>query len=101
MTVTIKIEDLPGTERLTVVRDPETCSVSEDKQIQWASDDLKDWRVIFGPQAPLHPKVATPDKDTLTLSAKRDEDLRHCKYVVVAWTGEKLKHEDPELIVDA
>ena len=97
--LTIKIEDLPGTERLTVLRDPEKCSVKKDEEVQWACD-LADWRVIFGPNAPLHPKVASPDNDTLTLRGGRDEDFRHVKYVVVALVDGKLKHEDPELIVD-
>jgi hypothetical protein len=101
MPKTIKISDIKGSGRLTVVNDPELASVSVDKSVQWASDDLKDWRVIFGPNAPVHPKVASPEADTLTLRGKRPEDLRHCKYVVVGLTRENvLKHEDPELIVD-
>jgi hypothetical protein len=101
MSKTITISDVAGEDRLTVSNERERCSVSQDKTVRWASDDLQDWRVIFGPNAPIHPKVASPEADTLTLRAKRPEDFRHCKYVVVGLTREnKLKHEDPELIVD-
>lgn len=100
----IEIADLKETDRLTVVRDPESCSVSENGEVHWKSDQLKDFVVIFGPNAPVHPKVAKPGSDgvaKMKLKGERPEDFRHCKYVIVGLTqAGVLKAEDPELIVD-
>ena len=87
--------------KITVDHDPLLCSVKTDKAVRWQSD-LDEWRVIFSSNAPINPKVASPgtDSDTLELKANRPEDLRHVKYVVVAYTEHGLRHLDPELIVD-
>ena len=87
---------------------PMRCRVGEDRKVKWSSSEYEDWRVVFGPQAPVHPKVAWPGgnhpdggpSDTLTLTVNRPEDFRHVKYVVVASNANGLSHEDPELIVD-
>ena len=98
----IEIKDVVGTDQVTVGQDSVKVSVKKDREVQWFSDDLKDWRVIFSPYAPVVPKVASPKQPTLTLKGGRPEDLRHCKYVVVGLTQDnQLKHEDPELVVDA
>ena len=86
---------------ITVDPDPLKCSVNNDRKVQWVSD-LEDWRVVFGPNAPVVPKVAARGSasDQVTLKGNRSEDYRRVKYVVVAWTGTSLSHLDPELIVD-
>lgn len=98
--MTVKMQIVGGPNELTVVEDPQKVSVKKDVDVEWWSDVYKDWRVIFGPDAPLHPKVASPRIPKLTLKDKRAEDLRHVKYAVVAWSEKGLVHEDPELIVD-
>jgi hypothetical protein len=84
---------------LKAVPDPQLCSVKVDQKVRWSSD-LEDWRVVFGPEAPVYPKVADPKNAALKLKGERAEDLRHVKYVIVAWTDDGLKHLDPELIVE-
>jgi len=116
---TIRIYRDRTTDCLTVDPDPLTCHVEPedpkkpeifDQYVEWTSteEDYKDWRVVFGPQAPLSQeeepkeKVATPDRPTMELRHKRPEDLRHVKYTVVALdrrTG-MLDHKDPELIIE-
>jgi hypothetical protein len=85
--------------KLKIEPDSKTVSASVDGMVEWTST-LPDWRVIFGPNAPVHPKVASPAHPFVDLKRGRAEDIRHVKYTVVAWTGEKLKDIDPELIVD-
>lgn len=86
---------------LKVDPDPQPCSVSQNGHVEWSSGKaVKDWRVIFGANAPVDPKVASPKHKKLKLMAGRPEDLRHVKYVVVALVDGALQHKDPELIVD-
>ncbi len=94
----ITIEDAPGPDHLKIVNATEEVSVRQDKEVEWVSS-LPDWRVIFGPYAPVHPKVASPKRPTLKLKGGRAEDYGTCKYVVVALVGDVLEHEDPVLIV--
>jgi hypothetical protein len=83
----------------------------DDLKVRWSADDFDDWRVVFGPESPVKPKVAWPGgehppqdgggpSDTLTLEVRRPEDYRHVKYVVVTSNKDGLSHTDPELIVD-
>ncbi len=94
------------------------CSVDGDRYVKWeiGNKETRDWRVIFGPHAPVDTKVAWPggrprkvvvngkekfvDSDTLVLYKQRPEDIGHVKYVIVGLTDEGLKHDDPELIVE-
>lgn len=113
--ITIRINNQPGGD--LSVSDPKArCGVDANGSVFWTSEHdstIKDWRVIFGSYAPVHTKskIARRGKgvDFLSLVKNRPEDLGHWKYVVVALTEEKtdggqieykLKHLDPELIVD-
>jgi hypothetical protein len=79
--------------------DEKVCSLAEYDSVKWTCN--KDhWRVLFGPNAPVHPKVAGPGKETVRLTAgKRSGDFADVKYTVVVWTGDKLRDVDPKLIV--
>jgi hypothetical protein len=79
-------------------------------RVRWqATENVEDWRVIFGSYAPTvaadaekPSKVASPENDTLHIAdRRRPEDLGHWKYVVVAKCKDgSLGDLDPEMIVD-
>ena len=79
--------------------DEKVCEVHESDTVKWTCN-VDHWLVLFGPNAPVNPKVAGPGRDTVTLtSGRRSGDFADVKYTVAVWTGEYLKEIDPKLIV--
>ena len=90
---------LTSTGDLDISPDQKVCEISKSNTVKWTCDDTDDWLVVFGPNAPVNPKVAGAGRDTLTLTAGRPGDFADVKYTLVIWTGKKLRDVDPKLIV--
>jgi len=79
--------------------DEKVCEVHTSDAVKWTCN-RDHWLVVFGPNAPVHPKVAGPGRDTVTLTAgRRSGDFSDVKYTVVVWDNGKLRDVDPKLIV--
>ncbi len=105
----VTIDSRPGQSPPSCDPDPEPVKVSADPVVEWTCDDAP-WAVVFGPDAPVHPKWALGDaggKDRVTvMGGKRPEDpkkgidaKRPVKYTVLVFKDGKVKAADPNLII--
>lgn len=83
--------------------DPQECAKGDT--VNWtASPPVKDWIVIFGPGAPVEPKMASSlgknsGVEIIDKGHRGANDLRHVKYYVVGLVKGELQYKDPKLIV--
>ncbi len=83
-----------------VACNPDAEHVRDEDTVRWSSTDYSDWRVIFGPNAPVSPRVLRPAQPTAVVTAHRVDDFHRHKYTVIAWNGSAVSETDPQLIVD-
>lgn len=79
---------------------PDAERVRRNDTVTWSSSDYTQWLVVFGPGAPVSPRVLRPTQPSGTILAKRAADFHRHKYVVVAHKDSTLEFDDPELIVE-
>ncbi len=89
----------------SLICDPEGKHVKDGQHVTWRPESGKNvdnWAVVFGPSAPVEPKVVhAGGTETVEIKANRDFDPHKHKYVVLVWNNEAgIECHDPELIVD-